>query len=239
MEKEVLKLYKAATKEIQAGVNDIWLKMLSDGEINISSLYNYNRYKAIQDTINKELNKLGKEEIDIINSHLEEAYIKTFGESIVEMGGEPIDTSWGQFNKESVNSIVNANFKGATWSDRIWENQDILRGQLQQKVIDSAILGKDVRKVAKDLSKRMEVSLSDSNRIIRTETMRVLNDGCKNAAIQRGYEKYEFLAAIDDRTSQECKQLNGKIFELASGVVGVNMPPIHPNCRSTILPVIK
>lgn len=233
MEKEILKVYKQATNSIINQMNSIWLAMLTDGEISISNLNNYNRLTLINETINRELNKMGVANIESINAHLQSAYIDTFNEAIVELGGT-VDPSFAQFNKENINSIVNANFKGAEWSDRIWNNQDKLRQQIQNKVIESAILGRDVRKVSKELSRRMEVSLSDSKRIIRTETMRVLNDGCINAAINRGYTHVEWLAEKDERLCDVCSGMDGKIFPINEA------PKInHPLCRCTVLPVVK
>jgi SPP1 gp7 family putative phage head morphogenesis protein len=52
-------------------------------------------------------------------------------------------------------------------------------------------------------------------------------------------EKYEFLAAIDSRTSKLCRDKDGKVFKLKDSKVGVNFPPLHPHCRSTIIPVLK
>jgi hypothetical protein len=49
-------------------------------------------------------------------------------------------------------------------------------------------------------------------------------------------KEYEFLATLDDRTSEICQELDGKVFTLAQGKTGVNMPPMHPYCRSTTIP---
>jgi uncharacterized protein with gpF-like domain len=38
---------------------------------------------------------------------------------------------------------------------------------------------------------------------------------------------------LDSRTSEICRELNGKRFKLSEAEVGVNYPPMHPNCRST------
>ena len=55
---------------------------------------------------------------------------------------------------------------------------------------------------------------------------------------EAGVEYYEYLAVGDDRTSEECMDLNGKIFRLDEARVGENFPPMHPNCRCTIIPVM-
>ena len=48
-------------------------------------------------------------------------------------------------------------------------------------------------------------------------------------------DKYEFLATLDRSTSPQCRALDGQIFEFGKGPI----PPIHPNCRSTTIPVLN
>jgi len=48
-------------------------------------------------------------------------------------------------------------------------------------------------------------------------------------------DKYEFLATLDRITSTQCRALDGEVFEFGKGPI----PPIHPNCRSTTIPVLN
>jgi len=48
---------------------------------------------------------------------------------------------------------------------------------------------------------------------------------------------YEFNAVLDRKTSSVCKGLDGEVFPLEKK--GTPQPPIHPNCRSTLLPIVK
>jgi SPP1 gp7 family putative phage head morphogenesis protein len=50
-----------------------------------------------------------------------------------------------------------------------------------------------------------------------------------------GYDMYEFISSIDDRTCDECADLDGQVFYFSEAEEGVNFPPIHPNCRSNII----
>jgi SPP1 gp7 family putative phage head morphogenesis protein len=43
---------------------------------------------------------------------------------------------------------------------------------------------------------------------------------------------YKFIATLDTRTTSRCRSLDGKEFELGKGP----LPPVHVNCRSTIIP---
>lgn len=46
------------------------------------------------------------------------------------------------------------------------------------------------------------------------------------------------LATLDPRTSEVCRDLDGQEFEAAQARPNVNLPPMHPNCRSTTVSVI-
>lgn len=48
-------------------------------------------------------------------------------------------------------------------------------------------------------------------------------------------EKYRWVSVLDSRTSEQCASLDGMEFELDNGP----RPPIHPNCRSTTIAVLK
>lgn len=48
-------------------------------------------------------------------------------------------------------------------------------------------------------------------------------------------EMYQFLATLDSRTTEQCMSLDGQQFRIGAGPV----PPLHINCRSVTIPVIK
>lgn len=230
MDAQILKVYKSATKELQAAVNDLWLKMLQNGTISQGQLYQYGRYIALQEQINKILTNLGQQEINIINDQLQSLYETTFTESARYLGGEVLSGSFDLINKQSAIEVVNANFKGATFSERIWTRRDLLNEQLGRVITNSAVLGKDWKSVSRDLASRLEVGLSDSKRLVRTETIRVLNTACTNKAIERGYKTYHVLMEGD--ACPECQnEYTDKTFNLGEG----SPPPLHPNCKCTIL----
>ncbi|MEG2348630.1 MAG: minor capsid protein, partial [Clostridia bacterium] len=39
---------------------------------------------------------------------------------------------------------------------------------------------------------------------------------------------YRYSAYLDNRTSEICKNLNGKVFKVESARTGNNYPPMHP-----------
>lgn len=49
-----------------------------------------------------------------------------------------------------------------------------------------------------------------------------------------GIKRVIFKAVIDDRTTEVCEEMNGKIIDIDKLVLAVNLPPLHFNCRSVI-----
>ncbi len=52
-------------------------------------------------------------------------------------------------------------------------------------------------------------------------------------------EKYRFIATLDKRTSVKCQEMDNKEFEVHKRKMGINYPPLHPNCRSTTVAVFE
>ena len=72
--------------------------------------------------------------------------------------------------------------------------------------------------------------------IARTEAIRIANSARLDAYKDAGVQRYEWLAALDERTDDECFALNGRIFNTGEGPLPIT--GTHPNCRCTIIPVV-
>lgn len=106
------------------------------------------------------------------------------------------------------------------------------------KNIDSSIELKDRKRVVDGETKIKIAASKRPMAIARTETVRLANQGLKDLYKENNVSTYRYLAALDDRTSDICNNLNGQIFKTEEGQPGVNMPPMHPMCRSTIIGIV-
>lgn len=48
-------------------------------------------------------------------------------------------------------------------------------------------------------------------------------------------EKYVFLATLDSKTCPICGNLDGKIFCVKDAKIGLNLPPMHKDCRCSTI----
>lgn len=132
-------------------------------------------------------------------------------------------------NAEMAHSIVNASFHNATFSDRIWMHQDVLKNQLSSLLQTGLIQGRNPRQLAVELRKYFNVGIGNSERLMRTEFARVQTAAQKRSFEKNGFEEYEFIA--NGTACEKCAGLDGQHFKVAKMMPGTNAPPIHPNCR--------
>ena len=102
--------------------------------------------------------------------------------------------------------------------------------------LDEIQLVPDFQKAVDSLSKTMEVSRSQAGRLIMTESAAISSAAQKDCLKELGVEKYEILATLDGQTSEICRDMDGKVFDMKDYKVGITAPPFHPNCRSTTVP---
>lgn len=137
-----------------------------------------------------------------------------------------------QDNAKAANAIVNASFHNATYSDRIWMYQNMLKNELSSLLQTGLIQGQHPRKLAAHLRKRFGVSQSNAERLLITEMARVQTEAQKQSFERNGFEEYTFLAL--GNACPICKALDEKHFKVAKMMPGTNAPPMHPNCRCSV-----
>ena len=193
------------------------------------------RLQALQDAINVELTKVTHE----YQMTLEDTLIGLFTEQYKEVS-ELMGVMAPVINREAIKTIIEYPYAGKMFSDRIWDNKDALVKYIKQNLTAGIIRGDSIQKMSRQLKKDLNVLYYQAERLVRTETNYAMNQGhLKGYADSGVVEKYEFLAAIDSRTSKLCKKQNGKVYKLSEATVGVNYPPVHCNCRSTVIPVLE
>ena len=114
-----------------------------------------------------------------------------------------------QNNEKAAHAIVNASFKNATYSDRIWMYQGMLKAELDSLLKTGLIQGKHP-----------------------TELARVQTEAQKQSFIRNGFTQYTFLAI--GTACEACRALNEKHFDIDKMMPGENAPPMHPNCRCSV-----
>lgn len=197
-------------------------------------------FKIIIEIITREI----EEEIARGMEHLFE---KSYMESMYYIQkGINTGVEFRRLEKEEIKTIVREKWLGENYEDRIKRNKVKLLDALEKELLRGISVGENPRKIAKRLRDKIKISKSNAERIARTEFNNIVNQAnfksMEDINKQIGskiFNKYRFLATLDKRTSEICQELDLKEFRFEEKEVGVNFPPVHPNCRSTFEIVIN
>lgn len=222
----VKKLYKEAYKSINKELQKVWMEMLEKGSISHSELFKANRYRNLQAEIERQLRVLASAEIQHTQDSLMDVYIEQWN-AVNEFAG--VGREWTIFNEQVARQIVLQNYKGATFSERVWNNTSALKNQLTNTITNTTILGQDVRKAARELQKVMNSGYKSAKAITITETSRVFNESCRTSALETGlYKTYHILLEPD--ACEKCLPNEGMHFDLGDSVL-----PVHTHCKCTMI----
>lgn len=134
---------------------------------------------------------------------------------------------------ESIKEILKNNWSGKHYSKRVWHNTDVLAEKLEEVITNGLMTGKSSRKMAMELEELTNYGKFASERLIRTETTYISNAAEIESYKECGIDKYIFVATLDLRTSSQCREHDKKVYRIDKAEAGVNLPALHPHCRST------
>lgn len=155
--------------------------------------------------------------------------------SIQQQVGEAVPL----YMKDSeIKRVIKREWHGKSYSQNIWENTEKLSKTVKQEMIKSVLTGKSLDKIAKEISKKFSGSYNEARRLVRTEACFVTNQIQLEVFRKAGVEWYIYSAILDERTSDICRGLDGSRHRVKDATVGLNFPPMHPWCRSSVVPVI-
>lgn len=132
-----------------------------------------------------------------------------------------------------IQNILKQPWAGKQFSARIWDNTDVLAKQVSEVITAGFVSGVGTAKMTRELAERMGVGKHAANRIVRTETTYMANMAEMESYEEAEIDQYMFLATLDKKTSKICQKQDLKIYKVKDAKPGVNMPPMHPFCRST------
>lgn len=197
------------------------------------------KLESIQNQVAMQLELLTKSQNIKSFQHLKKVYENSYYETLFDGYQAGIAVRFDILDPKLVESICRTPWSGKNFSERIWTNNKKLIKEVRNILSQGAIQGLDVQKMSRQLSRRMDVALHRAKTLIRTETNFLLNQATAHGYEAAGLEEYQFLATLDTRTSVLCQRLDNRVFKSKEKMVGVNYPPIHPNCRSTTVPYFR
>ena len=234
------KYYRDAMRRIISDFEKTYNKVITafgqDKQVTPADLYKLDRYRKMQAEMREELKKLGDKESALLSEKFERHW-----KDIYESAALPSEDNFVKYSSRNAAEMINEIWcaDGKNWSQRVWHNVGKLQEELNSSLLDCVISGKTTKELKQKLQKDFGVSYNRAKSVVNTEMAHIQTQSAAQRYKDSGVEYYEFLADTDKSTCDICAALDGKRFKLIEMQPGKNAPPMHPNDRCCIIPVIE
>ena len=129
-------------------------------------------------------------------------------------------------NLKDVKKIIEDNFKGKHFSERVWANEKAV-GEHLQKQVKQFLDGKvNVNQIKNDIEKTYNNSAYEVRRLTETEVNRCEDQAFKRFCKEVGVTRVRRNEILDERICGRCRKIDGKIYDLEDA-----LEVMHPLCR--------
>lgn len=201
--------------------------------------YRMDRLKELDGKTSEMCERLYNAEVNTDSKFFKSEVDKAYKRTVFDVQkGSGVSGAFDLIPQSRINEILKTNWSGEHFSKRVWGNTQALADGLKNDMLVGIMAGKSEDKMTEDIMNRCSVGAFEARRLVRTETTYISNKAELEGYKELDIEEYEFSACLDSRTSEICSKLDGRKFKLSEAKAGVNLPPMHPFCRSTTLPVL-
>lgn len=241
---ELLKIFKEESALMLAKLKDL-LEELNDSEkvALASGQYTTTNLKEIRDLISQWFTA--------INTSLPEVFAVSATALAVYEANYTAKLYGGKIKKPNGEKLYKAAKKvplvgGALVDDLLTKLAENARQKVEYAIRDGINSGKTNQQIVQRIggTKRLNYedgiltsTKSDIERTVRTLRSHVANQTYLDSFKQLGFEYVKLVATLDGRTSKLCASLDGTVWKIDDPAKRV--PPLHPNCRSILVPVEK
>ena len=232
--------YTRTAQELVKDITALYEKIQSGGAT-VNDLYKYDRlYRMLAET-NRKLRRLNAKEVKLLRHEFTDLF---------NANSAMLRRKFGFSAKPDSNTVLNVLKKiwapdGLNWSERCWVDKAKLVQTLEKGLIDCVARGASRQELIRTIRDGFETSYGRADRLVRTELSYVQTQSTLAQYQAEGVKRYVIIDAGDyegsgrnpERECEVCHTLaEAGPYPIEDAKTGVNLPPIHPNCRCTIAP---
>jgi len=231
-----LELFKSELEEIQNFANST-TNIAYQNEINrMRNRVRVTRYEEFEVYVKYEIEKVSNEAYNALAIGLAGIYAYSYYRTLFNIETKiGFGTDFKIINNEDINKVINRKWiNNENYKDRLKVNKDRLYRNVTRTVGQDIASSQTAKTVNYNVANNITTGYNNTVRLARTEFEKISGDGVFDGYRQSSVvERYQFLATLDDRTTDICADLDLEIFDLSDKKIGINYPPLHSNCRST------
>lgn len=199
--------------------------------------YRINKLVNLQSQIDQLMTSIYSQEKELATTcYISSAYDAYYKNVFNLQKGVGIAYQFDVLDPKFVDEMLKSSWSGKNYSERIWNNTSAIADSLKEEMMMGILTGKTEKEMTDTIINRFSVGAFQARRLIQTESAAMSAFADQLAFEDAGIEKEMFIAVHDSKTSKICQQHDRSIVEISKAKVGVNVPPLHPNCRSHMIP---
>lgn len=177
-----------------------------------------------------------------VDSSLRDKLSGDYQKEVIRQAGIMMDSAQrSPWTGKDAAKILMAQTNGATFSQRLWADQDALKAKLDQVLSVGMIQGQNPRKMATRLREQVKTAVGNqryvTERLARTESARIQTNVQLESIKKHGYNYVQWIA--EPKACPTCRAIASRDSGFGEGVYKVAKVPkipddTHPNCRCSI-----
>ena len=234
--KKLAQIHQKAHEDVKRELASVIRNMEKNGGGD-NYLYRKRQLEALQARINETFATVGGQDVRLMSDFFRDVITESTGRGafrIQQAAGLGFEVR--KPNKQLLDSILNSEWAGRNFKQSVGWNMASVAEQAKEIVAKASITGVNIHGMTQELAALQSLKEADlwkAERLIRTETNYFAGQGELQSYARCEIDRYRYLATLDKVTSEACRDLDGKAFNVADAQPGKNYPPMHPWCRST------
>lgn len=218
-DEELIKLYMQLKKNkdnLSKWVADVLLNYtITDSSMSLTNVEIKKLYSEISKEIKSNSKDIGVLQVNLLDDILTAVIKESF-------------KYWNyNIDFKDVRDMIDKNFKGKHFSDRIWDDETKVNqklNQLMKKFLDGKI---NVNQIKREIENTFNTKAYNAKRLVTTEVARIEDEAFKRFCIETGVKRIQRNEILDSKTCNDCAQYHEKVYEFNKAPE----LPVHPMCR--------
>lgn len=214
-EREIIKVYQEALKEVRAILGEAYAKY----DMEMYEMQKYQRLERLQAQIESVIADVSNKNTTTIKDHISKTYQEAYYRNAYYTESElQIDLAFTFVKPEIIQKVLDNKMTGINWAERMGRNRDETVFQIKQEIAKGLINGESYRKMSRRLKNELDIDANKSLTIARTEGGRARSEATQDSmeeAVEKGVVmKKRWLSTVDERTRTSHRYLDGEVVDI-------------------------
>ena len=227
---EIKSMYRRQYLKIVKQLEGLKAQLDAGKELTRTQLWNYSRWRQLEKELVSFVDESSRISTKTTTDALEKVFERAIGTGSAQFEGTRMTLP------VTAEQIINTNWSGLRYSERIWKNQAAIAERIKNSMEDMLVQGRGLPDIKKAIMREFDVAYNEADRLVRTEAAYVLNKANLEKYRAAGTQKVVWDAGLEDgRECAICKARADKVYWIDSAP----MIPAHPRCRCIYSAVVE